>query len=208
MLGTPYNTKKPYKKLSECHECGERLQKHETLSSGAVVKLEIYDDPWAEKPSTVKIHTENDDGHGSCLEKLTDTSWADFRYFVCEECSRLVARQCGYNGWRLYVKIVGDEEICVACYHRIRLAGGEPRETFENGRLSGDFYSEADMANYGYKEHLSYSNYHITGEKSANLVCKEALALIDKGAQVLINYDSMGIGGGEGYVTLWIKEAA
>jgi hypothetical protein len=68
------------------------------------------------KGSTVRVHTGNDDGHGDCLDKLTDDHYADFRYFECACCGRLVIRQCPYNGWRSYVKIRNDEEICVKCY--------------------------------------------------------------------------------------------
>ena len=204
MMGIPYDAKKPYKKLHECHECGEKFKPGETIKSGAVQKLKIYDNPWATEPSTVKVHTHNDDGrHGSCLDKLTDTSWADFRYFYCFACGRLIISQCPYNGWRSYIHEEHGEEICVACYQQETLTNGMAKDVLESGRVPGDFFEDDEIANHGWALVQGYDNIRIAGSGQAKAFCDTALSFIAKGMKVLINYESMGIGGGEGYVSLY-----
>jgi len=206
MMGIPYNTKKPYKKLGECHECGEKFAKSDTIKSGKVVQLKLYDDPWQDEPNIVRVHAHNDDGHGDCLDKLTDTSWADFRYFTCEKCDRLVISQCPYNGWRSYIKETDDgREICVRCYQEDILENGHDVEIFKSGRVPGDFFSEKEISNLNWGL-VSGQNYkHIAGRDSAGELCKLALKLIGEGRKVLINYETMAQGGGEGYVSMYYK---
>jgi hypothetical protein len=47
----------------------------------------------------------------------------------------------------------------------------------------------------------------INSGDSAKAFCRQALKLIKEGRKVLVDYYSMGIGGGEGYVSLYAKEA-
>lgn len=205
MQGIPRDHKTPYKKLDECHECGESFKKHETLKSGLVVKLDVYDDPWATKPSTVKVHTDNDDGHGSCLDKLTDTSWADFRYFTCERCNRLIVGQCLDNSWRSYVKHTEDgEEICVKCYQAEVLENGMPAEAFD-GTVRGDFFNSSDLHQAGYRVVDLFDDVFINGANPAKRVCDKARELIESGHRVVVDYERMGIGSTEGYVSLYMK---
>jgi len=203
MQGPYVDCSKPFKKTKECHECGEKFRRGDTKEI-----VEIVDDPWATKPRIVAFHSDNEDDNGTCLDKMTDTSWADFRYFICAQCDRIVARQCGSDGWRSYVKILDDEEVCVRCYQELRLAEGEPADAFEAGRVPGDFYSDSDLSINGWSLVPGYHGVHITGEVSAKRFCKQALLLIKAGHKVLSNYDSMGIGGSEGYVSLYAKGGA
>jgi hypothetical protein len=206
MMGIPYDTKKPYTKTKECHLCGETFKKHETLKSGAVIKLKIYDDPWASEPSNVRVHAANEDNYGSCLDKLTDPSWGDFGYFVCADCGRTIIRQCPYNGWRSYVKIVDDyEEICVACYQANVLTNGMDRESFERGTIPGDFFDEKELSNYDWSLVQGKDSIRIADSDSAKKLCAEIIEIMDKGYKALINYDSMAIGGSEGYVSVYYK---
>ena len=200
MMGVIRDHTTPYKNLKTCHECGKRFR---TGQEKAI--LDIYDDPWAMTPCIIRVHTENDNGHGSCLDKMTDTSWADFRYFECQKCECLVVRQCLDNGWRSYVKHVGDEEICVRCYQDLRLEEGEPADAFEEGKIPGDFYTSNDLSAYGWGCVPGFLGVHITGEESVNHFCQQALKLLQEGYKALVNYDSMGIGGSEGYVSLFVK---
>lgn len=206
MMGIPSDITTPFKRTDSCMECGERFKKAETFKSRSRTLICYFDDPWASKYRVGAVHAENDDGHGSCLDKLTDTSWADFRYFTCDHCGRLVSRQCGFNGWRSYVKNVDDEEWCIKCYQEDRLENGEPREIFEEGRLPGDFYSDADLEKSGWAAVVGFSNYHVNGRDRAKIVCGAALNLMDQGLKVLVNYDSMAQGGGEGFVSLYTKK--
>jgi hypothetical protein len=206
MMGVPRDHKTPYTKKGECHECGEKFKKSETIKSGKVVELHVYDDPWADEPCTVRVHALNDDErNGSCLDKLTDTGWADFRYQDCPACGRLVMSQCLDNGWRGYFKTDGDEDICVRCYQERRLADGEPLESFDDGHIPGDFYDSSELANYNWALVPGLQGVHISGSKGAAEFCARAIAFIKDGQKVLVDYERMGIGGGEGYVSLYLK---
>ena len=200
MQGIPRDHTTPYKNLKTCHECGKGFRTGQEKAT-----LDIYDDPWAMTPCIVRVHTENDNGHGSCLDKMTDTSWADFRYFECQKCERLIVRQCLDNGWRSYVKTLDDEEVCVRCYQEFRLEEGEPADAFEAGKIPGDFYSDSDLSISGWGLVPGYHGVHITGEERVKHFCRQALKLLRKGHKILVNYDSMGIGGSEGYVSLFVK---
>ena len=204
MMGIPRDHTTPYVKRDTCHECGEVFKKKE-FSRGNVVEIKLYDDPWATEPCIVRVHADNDDGHGTCLDKLTDTGWSDFRYFDCPICQRLIVSQCLDNGWRSFQKEYGDELICVKCYQEMKLEGGEESEDLENGKIPGDFFNDSDLNAHGWSLVPGMNGVHIVGKDSARSFCKAALNVISLGHKVLVNYDSMGIGGGEGYVSLYCK---
>ena len=200
MQGPYRDESKPFKKTTVCHECDKKFKRDEPREI-----VEIYDDPFATQPRIIAVHTDNEDQYGSCLDKLTDTSFADFRYFLCSHCDRMIIAQCPSNGWRSYVKHVNEAEVCVRCYQELRLAEGEPADAFEAGRVPGDFYNDSDLSINGWSLVPGYHGVYITGENSAKRFCKQALLLIKAGHKVLSTYDSMGIGGSEGYVSLYAK---
>ena len=200
MMGVIRDHTTPYKNLKTCHECGKRFRTGQEKAT-----LDIYDDPWAMKPCVVRVHTENDDDHGSCLDKMTDTSFADFRYFECQKCERLIVRQCLDNGWRSYVKILNGEEVCVRCYQEMVLEDGSDAETFENGRIDGDFFDSREISAHGWSLVPGFHGAFINGKGSVDRFCNQALKLIADGHKVLVNLERMGIGGGEGYVSLFVK---
>lgn len=204
MMGIAHDNKKPYKRTTECHECGGKFKKGESKQI-----LKIYDSPWADQPRTVAVHDNNDDDrYGSCLDKMTDTSWSDFRYFLCERCNRLIIQQCPDNGWRSYKRIDDNgEEFCVRCYQEGILENGHEAAEFERGSVPGDFYNHQDISSHDWSLVQGMSHVYITGSESAKRFADRALELIDEGNKVLVNYDSMGIGGGEGYVSLYMKPA-
>ena len=204
MMGIAHDNKKPYKRTAECHECGKRFKKGESKQI-----LKIYDSPWADEPRVIAVHDQNDDDrHGSCLDKLTDTSWGDFRYFLCDCCNRLIIQQCPDNGWRSYYKMTdAGEQVCVRCWQENILENGHEDKEFESGHVPGDFYNEQDLSSHDWVLVQGMSHEHITGAESAKKFCDRALELVRDGMKVLINYDSMGIGGSEGYVSLFYKPA-
>jgi len=207
MMGIPYNTKRAYKKLNTCHECGEKFKKSETLKSGKAAILHIYDDPWATEPSLVKVHSANESNCGTRLDKLTDTSWADFRYFTCETCERLIISQCPYNGWRSYRHITENgAEICAKCYQDDILKNGQPSGAFDN-RIPGDFFETGAIVRAGYEIVPGFNNVFINNAASLKRFCDKAKSLITSGHFVVTDYESMGIGGSEGYVSLYSKPA-
>jgi hypothetical protein len=207
MMGIPYNTKVPYKKLDECHHCGESFKKDETIKSGKVRQLKIYDDPWADEPSIIKVHAKNGDKYGiTCLDKLTDASYGDFGYFECDECHRMIIVRCPFNGWRSYYHTSENgEQTCVKCIQDNRLINGDEKETFEKGDIPGEFYSESNIANHNWKLVPGMRRVYITGKASAAEFCKTALKLIGENHKVLVDYDALGIGSSEGYVSLYYK---
>lgn len=202
MMGIP-QIRKPFVEKGTCHECGEAFTEQD-----AFVELEIFDNPFEKIPSIVRVHSDNDeDGYGTCLDKLEDTSWADFRYFTCAACGRMIIRQCPDNGWRSYVKIVDDEEICVACYQDNVLQNGVDVEKLREGRIPGDFFGRDDILEHGWSPVEEYQGYFIRGDSRKKEFCGAAIALADAGKKVMIDYDNLAIDGSEGYVSLYSKEA-
>ena len=197
MQGPYVDQSKPFKKTTVCAECDKKFKKSEAKEA-----VEVYDDPFAVHPRIVAFHSDNDGGYGTCLDKMADTSWADHRYMECPACERMVLM---HNGWRPYFKMDNDEKICVKCYQESRLEDGEPAETFETGKISGDFYNHADLPAHGWGNVPGFHGVFISSASSANRFCTQALKLIKEGHKVLVDYDSMGIGGGEGYVSLYCK---
>jgi len=199
MQGPYVDCSKPFKKTTVCHECGEKFKRGESKQV-----VELYDDPWAQKPRIVAVHDDNEDRYGTCLDKLTDTSWADFRYKVCDHCNRLIVSQCPSNGWRSYFKLVGDEEICVRCYQEDMLENGHSAESFD-GSIPGDFFNSEDLGANDWALVPGMADVFIRGKESVERFQKTALKLIEEGTKVLVDYGAMGIGGGEGYCSLYAK---
>lgn len=200
MMGIIRDHKTPYKILDTRHECGEKFKRGEAKTT-----IEIYDDPWATKPCTVRVHTGNDDGNGDCLDKLTDTSWASFRYQECPVCERMIVSQHLDNGWRSFFKTVDGEEICIKCYQESRLADGEPAETFEAKYVGGDFYNSSDISVNNWSLVPGYHGHFINSKESAEKFCGTALSLIQNGNKVLVDWGAQAYGGGEGYYSLYVK---
>lgn len=199
-MGIPRNLTIPFKDLGTCYECSEKFKRGENK-----IELKIYLDPWATKPSTIRVHSGNDDGNGDCFDKLTDTSWNDFRFFECAHCERIIARQRSDNGWRSHVKEIDGEEICVKCFQDMRLADGEPAETFEAEDVGGDFYNSSDISGNDWSLVPGYHGHFINSKESAEKFCTQALELIRDGNKVLVDWGAQAYGGGEGYYSLYVK---
>jgi hypothetical protein len=199
MQGPYVDCSKPYKKTTVCAECGEKFKRGEAKQI-----VEVYDDPWAKKPRVIAVHSDNEDDHGSCLDKLTDTSWADFRYQVCDVCERMIISQCPSNGWRSYFKPYGDGEICVKCYQDQTIKDGHEASSFLLGKIPGDFFNREEIGANGWSK-VPGGDRFINGTESSKRFCDLALKLINDGHKVLVDYGAMGIGGGEGYVTMYCK---
>ena len=200
MQGPYVDCSKPFKKTTVCHECDKRFKKGEEKDV-----IEIYDDPFAVQPRIIAVHSDNEDEHGTCLDKMTDTSWADFRYQECPVCERLVITQCPSNGWRPYFKPYGDEEICIRCYQEKILEHGHPEESFDGDRIPGDFFNQSSLSAHGWTLVPGFHGFFVNGKETTSAFCAQALKMIYEGHRILVDYDSMGIGGGEGYVSLYVK---
>jgi hypothetical protein len=179
-------------------------------------KLEVYDDPWQEEPKVVYLHQNvprafvkeypNHRGE-SCQDLLFDTGWGDFRYFICENCDRVVIRQCPHNGWHSYVHMMEDgEEICLKCYEADIFKNGLSRAEFEQCRIPGMFFNRGNLEERGYEKVRGFIDFKVTSKETAKQFCDKALELIDSGCRVAVDYERLAIGGGEGYVTLFATE--
>jgi len=194
--------------MVECDECCEPVRK----GGPASIDLEVWDRPFDDEPRTITLHHSR--GHASemfrtrsqtCSERIYDTSWSDFRYFDCAGCNRTICEQNPSNGWHSQYRIVDGDQLCLKCYEEELMEHGVDRESIESGTLPGMFFSggNPEPLAAGYEP---YGDRFVRG--SADTVCQEVLALMDSGRQVVIGYESMGMGGGEGTVSLHSKVAA
>jgi hypothetical protein len=58
----------------------------------------------------------------------------------------------------------------------------------------------------GYRQVPGFTGFFVRTEQDAGRIIRKALALMDRGEKVVIGYERMAIGGGEGYVTLFEKD--
>lgn len=195
----------------QCFECGATRLKEKMFS------LEVHDRPFDEVPRTIYVCKEAPAKFKkehvmpwleSCEELLTDTGWADFRYFTCSRCDRMICTQNPSNGWHTQYRMVDDEQICLKCFEEIVLRDGIDRKRFEEGSLLGMFFSwgNTEPEGSGYEEVEGFSNYSVRNNEAARRVCDKAIELIDSGYKVIVAYESIAIGGLEGYVTLMSKK--
>ena len=98
--------------------------------------------------------------------------------------------------------MLNDEQVCNKCYEEYCFDNGIDLESFEAGTLSGLFFNDSELQDHGYKE--LDSNF-INSQDSVDSYCQKAIDLINAGHKVITNYESLGIGGYEGYVTMWVK---
>lgn len=197
-----------------CDGCG---------GEGAVKDMyafEVYNTPWQDAPETIYFHKVmpdefkkeyNYDWRESCEELKDDHGWSDFRWFECCECGRMICEQNPSNGWMTQYRYASEDGdmICLKCYESDILKNGIAREKFETGSLAGMFFSGDNHEPYdaGYEDVEDFHNRLVRGEDDAKAVCAKAIELIDSGHKVVLGYESMAIGGLEGYISLFSKES-
>jgi hypothetical protein len=189
-----------------CHEC------HDTKDVRAMYALEVYDHPSDALPKTIHVckratWTKKNARYSwleSCEELLTDSSWADFRYFTCDLCNRMICEQAPENGWHSQVRYLGDGDVavCLTCYQEMLLRDGIEREVFERRQLPGMFFSSVELSDWT----RIVDDKHIRSKADAKDACAIAIDYIDRGYKVLVDYERMAIGGLEGYVSLYAKQ--
>ena len=182
---------------------------------GQMYRLELYDHPFDTEPKIRYVHKKVPTAikkgdswmarHESCEEFITESG--DFDYFTCDGCYRMVCRQNPSNGWHTQYRDHFGDQLCLKCYEEMILENGMDREGFEENTLGGMFFSgdNHEPLDAGYLVDERVYNKLIRGGSDAKEVCKIALDYIDKGGKVIIGYESMAIGGSEGYVTLFYK---
>jgi hypothetical protein len=129
----------------------------------------------------------------------------DFAYYYCEDCGRYVCAQNPSNGWHSQGHFGSGEFECNKCYEERTLENGI-NEDFDGETIPGQFYSSSDIEDNNWIEHGSYQagsghSDYVNPQGSIKIIQE----LIDSGKKVLINYDSMSIGGMGGYFTVYTK---
>lgn len=160
----------------------------------------VYDTPWDKKESEKNF----------CSDECAD-GWlygGDFAYFTCHRCEREICEQNPKNGWHIQYRDYDGEMTCLKCYQDLIIENGVEREKLEEGFIPGMFFSYGNLEplQAGYREVNGFKNYYVAGKPTADTFRKKALKLLDQGKLVVIGYESLGIGGGEGYVTLMEKD--
>lgn len=159
---------------------------------------EVFETPWDNEPKQ-KLFCSDE-----CRELyLYD---GDFSYRTCDSCGREICQQNPANGWQWQFRELNDfEEVCLCCYEQMILENGCDREKFAKGQLPGMFFSwgNPELEEAGYLPVPGYQNKFVRG--SGSEACTVALDLIDRGGKVICAYEAMGIGGGEGFISLYVK---
>tara|TARA_R110002020_G_scaffold237375_1_gene449691 strand:+ start:267 stop:905 length:639 start_codon:yes stop_codon:yes gene_type:complete len=199
-----------------CYECDRERPKDATNV------YELYSTPWDDVGTTSYLcndefgHAEVERENGrevfdswkyyeSCVEVLTDSGWSDFRYFECVGCYRTICEQNPKNGWHVQYRINDPEEyeqVCLKCYQDEILENGISRESVENGELSGMFFNRGELDDW--EKVMDYI--HINESKTVQQVLDNILGWMDEDYKVVIDYERMGIGGLEGYISVYRKK--
>lgn len=159
-----------------------------------------YDTPWDDEP-VEKLFCSDDCGDSYMYEE----PWA---YFWCDSCDREICEQNPRNGWHIQYRDYDGERVCLRCYKDLILENGVEREKIEAGEIPGMFFNwgNPEAKEAGYREVPGFTNYFVNGQEKVDTFRKKALQLMDEGKKVVIGYESLAIGGGEGYVTMMVKE--
>lgn len=148
-----------------------------------------------------------------CSEECRDSyeNEGDFHYELCDGCYRYVCIKNPRNGWHEHFRYVNDysTHYCLRCYEEHLLENGISKEDLEEGKLPGMFfnYGNPELLEKGWKVVDGFNYYFINSQASANRICKAGISAIENGKKVIIAYERLGIGGSEGYVTLFEKES-
>lgn len=130
----------------------------------------------------------------------------DFAYFDCDVCERTICGQNPSNGWMSQMHFHDNGWLeCNKCYEERVLREGINDEF--NNDIPGQFFNESEILESGWeKQHdhmLAGSGY--TGYADPQSCIGLIRSYIDQDLLVLVNYESMAIGGLGGYVSIFTK---
>jgi hypothetical protein len=159
-----------------------------------------FETPWDKEP-VAKLFCSDDCGDTYMYED----PWA---YFECGNCDRTISQQNRQNGWHIQYRDYDGQMVCLKCYQDLVIENGSERDKLEAGKIPGMFFSYGNLEplKAGYKEVEGFTSFFISCKWDSERFRKKAIKLMDQGKKVVIGYERMAIGGGEGYVTLMIKE--
>jgi hypothetical protein len=162
---------------------------------------EFYSRPFDKNPSDLKFVSwyAVDCYKGSVYSK-------DFAYYDCEGCNRTVCGQNPSNGWHSQIHIHDGWVECNKCYEE-RVLNEGINEDFDGSNIPGQFFDNSDIEENGWElvEESVLAGSGRSGYKDPNSVIGKIQTLIDGGNKVLVNYESMAIGGLGGYVSIYKK---
>lgn len=133
----------------------------------------------------------------------------DFAYFYCDDCGRTICQQNPSNGWMSQMHVIdGIGTICNKCYEEGALVNGINDE-FDGESIPGQFFNESEILEAGWEKVEDYvlAGSGHTGYKDPKYAIGLIQKWIDAGKKVLVNYESMAIGGLGGYISIFIKES-
>jgi len=202
-------------KIVTCYECDRERPVENTW------EYTLFDTPWDAEGTQaylcndefghVELMRENDEEiydswtyYESCAEVLTDSSWGDFRYFECMACYRTICEQNPRNGWMVQYRVddfEDYEQICLQCYQTELLENGVNREKIENGEIDGMFFNYNDPVLESWEKFINCR--FINSEQSKDDLLHEVLVNIDNDYKVIIGFERLGLGGGEGSVSVF-----
>ena len=160
---------------------------------------ELYDSPFDLNPNDMVFSS------WFAIDCMKGTLYSkDFGYEYCEDCGRDVCVQNPSNGWHSQVHYHENGIECNKCYEERTLRDGI-NEDFDNN-IPGQFYNYTDIEAAGWVKESDqaagsgHSDYHNPDNAISHL-----RELIESGLKVLVNYDSMAIGGMGGYFSVYTK---
>ncbi|MBI4775960.1 MAG: hypothetical protein HY788_17605 [Deltaproteobacteria bacterium] len=177
----------------ECLECGRKARKGHTRS--------VFATPWDEDETDKYF----------CSEEHADEYLytPPYAYFHCDPCGRMICEQNPKNGWHLQYRDTDDARICLACYQDRLLAEGLEfeRGKLEKGQIPGMYFSwgNPEPKQAGYTEVPGFEDFYVNSEQKRERFIGEVLARLDSGEKVIACYESLAIGGSEGYATMMVK---
>jgi hypothetical protein len=178
--------------IVKCAHCELPIHKADAIKSN------LYDKPFDKAPNEAYFCSP------FCYESMIGEIYSkDFRYFECAECNRNICEQNPSNGWMTQYRYLGDEKICLKCYEEHLFNEGISDEDIENENLSGMFLDYRDLNKHGFDTDESY---YVRGKNDVKEVFKRIRYLKKEGKIVVIEYNSLAIGGSEGHITLWAKK--
>lgn len=184
-----------------CRECGEAI-----LAGEEHTVMEVFDSPWG-PPARIAVHADKaDNPWETCESRLTDTEWAESRYFDCDCCGRRVIRRCPDDIRVSYARELRGREICLRCFRIIQVIDGVPEDTFREGRVEGAYFPNGELTAYGYETVPGFFGYRLDTDGAARRYCGAALRLIERGYVIVNEYELMATDGSDGFVTMWRRK--
>lgn len=171
------------------------------------IESDLYNTPWDASPDGQYFSCwfARDCTYGNVYSK-------DFAYFQCPDCGRDICQQNPSNGWHTQYRFVSDYEmVCISCLQEQQLKDGIDVERVLNSESLDQamFFDHAELESNGWVEAddtmLVGMGRFDSSYGDAKRVFDRIKHLDQQGYKIIIDIDSMAIGGLGGYVTMYVK---